>query len=207
MSDTSLPVAVQRVIRDEAEALHWRKPLGCQINLQDLHDALTRVAQVALEARTEDHELARGGKHAAVEHGDLPHRKAGEASTPVPEFTPEVIAEIRQLLADGAVKWAAMSPLERARGLLYLIVWECKAQGWMVKSRSIEEWLQAAEKEIQMPEPEPLLDYMNAETTSQRDVAFLRLYAAKVRDRSAVHWEIPNSVASTLEDIANRLER
>jgi len=120
-----------------------------------------------------------------------------------PEFTPEVIAEIRQMLADGAIEWAALSPLQRARGLLHFIVWECKAQGWMLENRSLEEWLQVAEKEL----GSSLMTYMTTESGPLRDAAFLRTYAARVRDGSSASWEIPNTVASTLEDIASRLER
>lgn len=46
---------------------------------------------------------------------------------------------------------------------------------------------------------------MTAETTQQRDAAFLRLYAEKVRAGTEVAWEIPNTRASTLEDIASRI--
>jgi hypothetical protein len=53
----------------------------------------------------------------------------------------------------------------------------------------------------------PLVSYMTAATPRARDAAFLRTYAARVRDRTAATWEIPNTVASTLEDIANRIER
>ncbi len=51
----------------------------------------------------------------------------------------------------------------------------------------------------------PLTAWMSAETTGQRDEAFLRMYAAKLRDGTAASWEIPNTVASTLEDVASRL--
>jgi hypothetical protein len=50
----------------------------------------------------------------------------------------------------------------------------------------------------------PLTAYMNAETTPERDIAYLRLYAAKVRDKTETTWEIPNTRAATLEDIATR---
>jgi hypothetical protein len=56
------------------------------------------------------------------------------------------------------------------------------------------------------PQDAPLVAYMNAETREQRSAAFLRTYAQRVRDRTAVSWEIPNTVATTLEDIAALLE-
>jgi hypothetical protein len=52
----------------------------------------------------------------------------------------------------------------------------------------------------------PLVTYMTAETAPERDAAFLRMYAARVLDRTASSWEIPNTVATTLQDIANRIE-
>jgi hypothetical protein len=55
--------------------------------------------------------------------------------------------------------------------------------------------------------PPPLVAYMTAATTPERDAAFLRMYAARVLDRTASSWEIPNTVATTLQDIANRIER
>jgi hypothetical protein len=66
--------------------------------------------------------------------------------------------------------------------------------------------LEAAQARIAQEQVPPLTAYMSAETTPQRDAAFLRMYAAKVRDRTAAAWEIPNSVASTLEDIAKRID-
>ena len=62
---------------------------------------------------------------------------------------------------------------------------------------------------LRVPQPSAapaLLQYMNADTREARSAAFLRTYAARVRDGSAVSWEIPNTVASTLEDIAALLE-
>lgn len=54
--------------------------------------------------------------------------------------------------------------------------------------------------------PPPLLAYMHAKTTVERDVAYLRLYAEKIRNRSETIWEIPNTRAATVEDIAKRFE-
>lgn len=51
-----------------------------------------------------------------------------------------------------------------------------------------------------------LITYMTTESGAIRDAAFLRTYAARVRDGSASSWEIPNTIASTIEDIANRIE-
>jgi hypothetical protein len=41
----------------------------------------------------------------------------------------------------------------------------------------------------------------------ERDVAYLRLYAEKVRNRTEMTWEIPNTRASVLLDIASRFEQ
>jgi hypothetical protein len=56
-------------------------------------------------------------------------------------------------------------------------------------------------------ETPPLLAYLNATTTPERDVAYLRLYAEKVRNRTEMTWEIPNTRASVLLDIASRFEQ
>lgn len=52
-----------------------------------------------------------------------------------------------------------------------------------------------------------LMAYMEAESGPERDAAFLRLFAAKVRTQQGVimTWEIPHTTALTLEGIANRL--
>ncbi len=56
-------------------------------------------------------------------------------------------------------------------------------------------------------EQEPaLLTYMTTTDPVKRDAAFLRTYAARVRDGSAFNWEIPSTVAGTIEVIAARLE-
>jgi len=52
----------------------------------------------------------------------------------------------------------------------------------------------------------PLLTYMSTDNALVRAAAFLRTYATRVRDGSAFTWEIPNTVASTLEDIATKLD-
>lgn len=53
------------------------------------------------------------------------------------------------------------------------------------------------------PVPAPaLVDYMTADSREQRAAAFLRTYAERIRNGTAATWEIPNTVASTLEDIA-----
>jgi hypothetical protein len=51
-----------------------------------------------------------------------------------------------------------------------------------------------------------LIAYMTTRQPKRRDAAFLRTYAARVRDGSAVTWEIPSTVAGTLEAIAQRIE-
>lgn len=47
-----------------------------------------------------------------------------------------------------------------------------------------------------------LVTYMQAETRGDRSAAFLRTYAERIRNGTAASWEIPNTVADTLEDIA-----
>lgn len=47
-----------------------------------------------------------------------------------------------------------------------------------------------------------LVAYMQAETRGGRSAAFLRTYAERIRNGTAASWEIPNTVADTLEDIA-----
>lgn len=54
-------------------------------------------------------------------------------------------------------------------------------------------------------EPSPLAACMAAETTRERDVAYLRLYAEKIRNQTERFWEIPNTRAAVLEGIASRL--
>jgi hypothetical protein len=54
--------------------------------------------------------------------------------------------------------------------------------------------------------PPPLVDYMAGESREARSAAFLRTYAARVRNGTAASWEIPNTVATTIEDIAAILE-
>ncbi len=46
---------------------------------------------------------------------------------------------------------------------------------------------------------------MNTTERGERSVAFLRLYAEKVRAGTDLQWEIPNTRAVTLEDIADYL--
>lgn len=65
-------------------------------------------------------------------------------------------------------------------------------------------WLFAMPAAVERP---PLLAYVDGSSRHARSAAFLRTYATKVRDRTAVSWEIPNTVATTLEDIAALLER
>lgn len=53
---------------------------------------------------------------------------------------------------------------------------------------------------------EALVAYMSALSTPQRDAAFLRTYSKRIREGTAAAWEIPNTVATTLDDIALRIE-
>lgn len=51
----------------------------------------------------------------------------------------------------------------------------------------------------------PLIAYMNATTTPERDAAFLRTYAERIRNGTDIAWDIPNTRATTIEDIARRI--
>jgi hypothetical protein len=51
-----------------------------------------------------------------------------------------------------------------------------------------------------------LTDYMTADSRAGRSAAFLRTYAERVRNKTAMSWEIPNTVATTLEDVANLID-
>lgn len=57
------------------------------------------------------------------------------------------------------------------------------------------------------PARPPLIEYMHAVDRSARSAAWLRLYAAKVRDGTAVTFDIPNTLAQTIEDIAQHIDR
>jgi hypothetical protein len=83
-----LPVAVQRVIAEEA--IYLRDFTGKQSTRATTRFvwALTRVAHVALEARTEDHEeknLARGENQAAVGHLQSSASQNEVVRAPAPE--------------------------------------------------------------------------------------------------------------------------
>lgn len=51
----------------------------------------------------------------------------------------------------------------------------------------------------------PLSTFMAAKTTPERDAAFLALCAEHLRNGTFATWEIPNTIASTLRDISQRL--
>lgn len=74
----------------------------------------------------------------------------------------------------------------------------------------LDEWKAAAlarlghEQPAAAPVP-ALLAYMNATSGPERDAAYLRTYAERVRNGTEVSWEIPNTRARTLEDIATRI--
>ena len=65
--------------------------------------------------------------------------------------------------------------------------------------------MRLANKKPSAETPPDLVTYLTTDDGPTRDAAFLRTYAARVRDGSAATWETPNTVASTIEDIANRL--
>lgn len=52
----------------------------------------------------------------------------------------------------------------------------------------------------------PLVTYMTADSREARSAAFLRTYAERVRNKTETVWEIPNTRAQTLEDIAALME-
>jgi len=53
----------------------------------------------------------------------------------------------------------------------------------------------------------PLVAYMQSESREARSAAFLRTYAERIRNKTETTWEIPNTRAQTLEDIAALLEQ
>lgn len=57
------------------------------------------------------------------------------------------------------------------------------------------------------PPDDLLVKYVEAEDPRERDVLFLKLYVAKVRDGTAISWEIPSVVANTLTRIADRFSK
>jgi hypothetical protein len=57
------------------------------------------------------------------------------------------------------------------------------------------------------PAEPALIKYMTTADPTQRDAAFLRTYAERVRNGTAAQWEIPSTIAGTIEAIANRVAR
>lgn len=57
-----------------------------------------------------------------------------------------------------------------------------------------------------MEETPSLLAYMTASSQAKREAAYLRMHAAKIREGHLAMSEIPNTVASTIEDIAAHME-
>lgn len=57
------------------------------------------------------------------------------------------------------------------------------------------------------PEQPDLLRYVTSEDVVERDALFLRIYATHLRNGTAATWEIPNTIARTLEDISRRIEQ
>jgi hypothetical protein len=53
----------------------------------------------------------------------------------------------------------------------------------------------------------PLTTWMTTDDPVKRDTAYLRMYAEHVRNGTDLTWDIPNTRAATLSDIAKRLER
>ena len=59
---------------------------------------------------------------------------------------------------------------------------------------------------VETPPESALLTYMTTDDPARRDAAFLRTYAERVRNGTAVTWEIPSTVAGTIDAIAARIE-
>jgi hypothetical protein len=70
-----------------------------------------------------------------------------------------------------------------------------------MKSADVIEWLLG-----ELAKKSPLGSYMTAETTPARDAAFLRTYAERILNKTETTWEIPHTRATTLRDIADRIE-
>ncbi len=69
------------------------------------------------------------------------------------------------------------------------------------------DWADVAREAAAHVPAEPLVDYVTSESRASRSAAFLRTYAARLRDGTAATWEIPTTVASTLEDIASWMDK
>lgn len=52
----------------------------------------------------------------------------------------------------------------------------------------------------------PLITLMTTDDPVKRDAAYLRMYAEHVRNGTDLTWDIPNTRARTLSDIADRME-
>lgn len=52
----------------------------------------------------------------------------------------------------------------------------------------------------------PLMTWMTTDDPVRRDAAYLRMYAEHARNGTDLTWDIPNTRARTLSDIANRME-
>jgi hypothetical protein len=55
------------------------------------------------------------------------------------------------------------------------------------------------------PGASPLETYMTTRDPVTRDAAFLQTYAERIRNGTAATWEIPSTVAGTLDAIAKRM--
>ncbi len=66
--------------------------------------------------------------------------------------------------------------------------------------------LQQELSEARQEKQPDLIVYMTTPDSSKRDAAYLRMYAAKVRNGTALADDIPNTIASTFEDMAQRVE-
>ena len=112
-----------------------------------------------------------------------------------------MISPDRAALRALAEEWAA-------KGALHAEIHATMGTGFIICARELlafldaepgTGWQTAAESSV-------LMTYMTTSSPQLRDAAWIRTYAARVRDRTAASWETPNTVASTMEDIAKRLE-
>ena len=85
---------------------------------------------------------------------------------------------------------------------------ERHAMGLVVFARGVPpRWVRALFSVPEAVSVAPLVDYMNASDRKARSAAFLRTYAARIRNKTETTWETPNTRAQTLEDIATLLEQ
>lgn len=78
---------------------------------------------------------------------------------------------------------------------------ECARRGQIIDELKVKLAVHSLTTSV---EPD-LVRYMTTTESRERDALFLRMYATKLRNGTAFYDDIPNTIASTLEDVAKRL--